>query len=95
MKIEVGQKVIITTDNWFYGPDGKEYRGAYGTVVAVSSDELSLGIKTNRNATNWYVQLGGMVIAGCQIHYVVRCDKAPPMTVENWTMHEGRVISPS
>lgn len=89
MNIEIGSRVVITTNNWFYAPDGKEYRGVFGTVKAVCSDEQTLGIKTNRNATNWYAVVGNMTIAGCQICYVIRADKAPPDEVDSWHTHEG------
>jgi hypothetical protein len=89
MKIEVGSTVLITTNNWFYGPDGREYRGVFGTVKAVRSDDETLGIKTNRNATNWYVEVGSMVIAGCQIFYVVACDVPPPERATAWSVDAG------
>jgi len=72
-------KYLVTTDNWFYAPDGKKYRSAWG-AVAIVNDEV-LGVQTNHNSTNWYAQIGtgerAMLIAGCQIHYAVRCDKCP------------------
>ena len=44
-------------------------------------DNSALGIKTNRNSTNWYAIVGTennhVIIAGCQIHYAVKCDKKP------------------
>lgn len=77
-------KYLITTDNWFYGPDGKKYRAAYGDVQVLGDD--ALGVKTNRNSTNWYVQVGNqdehIVIAGCQIHYAIKCTDRP---------HDGEV----
>lgn len=89
MNITIGSKVLITTNNWFYGPDGRSYRGVFGTVRALLDDEHTLGIKTNRNATNWYAVIGNMTIAGCQIHYVMACDKAPPESVSDFTEKEG------
>lgn len=72
MNIEIGDKAIITTDNWFYAPDGRQYKAVYGTVKAVRSSEDTLGIRTNARSTNWYVEIGNMTIAGCQIHYLVK-----------------------
>ena len=74
MKPEIGKNYLITTDNWFFAPDGECYRAVWGTVNAILSDEETLGIKTNRNSTNWYVSIGRMVIAGCQIHYAIQTD---------------------
>ena len=45
MLYESGKKYLITTDKWFIAPDGSEYKSAYGTLVAIKSDE-DLGIKT-------------------------------------------------
>jgi len=89
VKIEVGTKVLITTNNWFYGPDGREYRAVFGTVKAVRTDDETLGIRTNRNATNWYLEIGNMVVAGCQVFYVVACNKPPGDRAAAWTFESG------
>jgi len=72
--IIVGQRVLATLDNWFYAPDGKQYKAVYGTVGAVRDSSETLGVRTNARSTNWYVEIGRMTIAGCQIHYVIQCD---------------------
>lgn len=72
--IKVGDKALITTDNWFYGHDGLQYRAVFGTVKAIRSSEETLGIKTNARSSNWYVEIGGMILAGCQIHYAIKTD---------------------
>ena len=74
MKIEIGKTYLITTDNWFLAPDGDEYRAVFGVVNSIDDDSDTLGIKTNRGSTNWYVNIGCMVVAGCQIHYAIQCD---------------------
>lgn len=72
-------KYLITTDNWFYAPNGLKYRSVWGDVKIV--EDSLLGIKTNRNSSNWYAYVGneenGMIVAGCQIHYAIRCDESP------------------
>ncbi len=88
--IEVGKKVLVTTDAWFIAPDGQTYSAVFGTVRAVRSDEQTLGIKTNRGSTNWYVEIGRMTIAGCQIHYVVECDSVNNGAVYDWVVVDGR-----
>ena len=40
-------KYLITTDNWFYAPDGKEYRAAWGDVEIV--EDSFLGLKTKQH----------------------------------------------
>jgi hypothetical protein len=72
-------KYLITTDGWFIAPDGQEYKAVWGDVL-ILEDSL-LGLKTNRNSTNWYAKVGTesnhVVVAGCQIHYAVKCDSKP------------------
>lgn len=88
-------KYLITTDNWFYAPDGKTYAAVWGEVEILS--DAVLGIKTNSRATNWYAKVGSeenhVIIAGCQIHYSVRCEKKPDKeTIEDYRVVEGKVI---
>ena len=72
-------KYLITTDNWFIAPDGKQYRSVWGEVEVI--EDTFLGLKTNRNSTNWYVKVGSevnhMIVAGCQIHYAIKCENKP------------------
>lgn len=66
---------LITTDNFFFGSDGKQYRSAFGEVKILNDDVL--GIKTNARSSNWFVKVGTnqnhIIIAGCQIHYALKC----------------------
>jgi len=86
-------KYLITTDAWFYAPDGLKYRGVWGEVKIV--EDSVLGLKTNRSSTNWYAYVGseekGMLVAGCQIHYAVKC-LTPPNTdiVTDYHYGEGK-----
>jgi hypothetical protein len=78
--IKDGQRYIITTNAWFYAPDGEQYRGAWGTCH-LSKIEDVFGFTPVRPSTNWYLTVGSgeheIVIAGCQIHYAVRCEQVP------------------
>lgn len=70
---------LITTDAWFFAPDGLQYRAVWGNVQII--EDSFLGIKTNRNSSNWFAKVGTdenhVIIAGCQIHYAVKSDTAP------------------
>lgn len=72
---QVGKNYLITTDDWFYAPNGKKYKSVWGKLHGAFSSEETLGVKTNAKSTNWYVQIGNMTLAGCRIHYIVRADK--------------------
>ena len=84
-----GEKYLVTTDNFFYGPDGGEYRAAWGTIEVLGDSVL--GIKTNARSTNWFVKIGSddkhIIIAGCQIHYAIKSDKKPDTSTKSkgWT----------
>ncbi len=91
-QFSVGKKVLVTTDAWFYAPDGRQYRAAWGTVQAVETDQGTLGVRTNARSTNWYLQLGDLVIAGCQIHYAISCDSCDTGSVVDWKEEGGQVI---
>ncbi len=88
-------KYLITTDEFFIAPDGQSYQAVWGDVKILGDE--ALGLKTNRNATNWYAKVGSsekhIIIAGCQIHYAIKCNKKPKLhkhLVDN--VHEGKVI---
>lgn len=72
--INIGDSVLVSTDNWFIAPDGKQYRAAFGVLKGIFTDSDMLGIKTNARSTNWYLQVGNLVIAGCQIHYALKTE---------------------
>jgi hypothetical protein len=88
----VGKTALVTTDEWFYAPDGEIYRAVFGTVNGTFSDKDTLGIETNTKSTNWYLSIGNMIIAGCQLHYAIVTDKvsfeAPTKEME----HDDRLL---
>lgn len=93
MKIEIGKTYLITTDNWFVAPDGDEYRAVFGTVNSIDDDSETLGIKTNRGSTNWYINIGNMVVAGCQLHYAIATNAINfKQGARREVEHEGSVI---
>ena len=90
--ISIGDQVLITCDGWFYAPDGEQYRAVFGTMKGVKDAESVLGISTNSRSTNWYVEIGNMIVAGCQVYYAIKTDSVsfqPPTTEIEF---EGRNI---
>lgn len=85
MNIEIGSMVLITTDGWFFAPDGNSYRAVYGEIKGVFKAEETLGVRPNAKSTNWYVEIGNMTIAGCQIHYVVKTNSCNPGRSSGWS----------
>ena len=75
ISFQIGDKVLLTTFAYFFAPDGKQYRAVFGTIKGIFSSEKTLGTKTNNKSTNWYIEIGNMIIAGCQINYAVKTDK--------------------
>lgn len=87
-------KYLITADNWFYGPDGKNYKSVWGEVEIVS--DSILGIKTNVRSSNWFAKVGNenshIIIAGCQIHYALKCENQPnDGYVDDYSVESGEV----
>lgn len=92
MTPELGKKYLITTDNWFFAPDGENYKAVFGTVSGVLNDKDSLGLKTNRHSTDWYVVIGNMMIAGCQVHYCIQADDVDFRRGNREIEHNGKMV---
>ena len=84
MNIEIGKTALVTVDNWFIAPDGKQYKAAFGTVRGCFTAEETLGVKTNAKSTNWYLSIGNLIITGCQIHYAIRTDECHLGSSMDW-----------
>ena len=73
-------KYLITTDNYFFAPDGKQYRAVWGECRTVSAEQ-ALGFNPNRISANWFIRVGSeeshVIVAGCQIHYAIKLDSCP------------------
>ncbi len=93
VNINIGTKVLITTLDWFFAPDGQTYKAVFGTVKGILTDEETLGVKTNRSSTNWYVEIGNMTIAGCQIHYAIATEKVSNAKHVGEFEHEGKATT--
>jgi hypothetical protein len=84
--IENGKRYLVSTDNWFRAPDGENYCAAWGRCH-IDTIEKVLGFTPIRPSTNWYMTVGAkgreIIIAGCQIHYAIRCEEKPENTREH------------
>jgi hypothetical protein len=88
-------KYLITTDAWFFAPDGRQYKSVWGEVTIL--EDTLLGVKTNRNSTNWYAKIGSennhVIVAGCQIHYALKCPFKPQnRDVEDHTTSDSGIV---
>jgi len=92
MKDLIGKKVLVTTSGWFYGKDGKSYRAAHGTLKGVHESNKTLGFIPNRAHTNWFIEIGEMIIMGCQVMYLIQCDSVESGAVKDWTT-EGQSLN--
>lgn len=81
MQIKNNKKYLITTDNWFFAPDGHQYRAVWGYIRKHLAEDV-LGVVPTRS-TNWLLSVtndnpdSSIMIAGCQIHYLVECPDMP------------------
>lgn len=73
-------KYLITASEWFYAPDGKQYRAVWGDVKVIPTKDI-LGVDPNPVTANWSLQVGDenhhIIIGGCQINYSVKCEGRP------------------
>lgn len=88
-------KYLISTSDWFYAPDGRQYKAVWGDV-SILQDSF-LGVKTNAISANWYAKVGTeenhVIVAGCQIHYAVKSEKEPNNgKVVDDNFHEGKYV---
>ena len=71
---------LITTTEWFLAPDGEQYRAVWGKCKLLTTEDI-FSFKPSRPSTNWFANVGNddksMIVAGCQIHYAIRCDERP------------------
>lgn len=75
MKIDADKRYLVNTDNWFFAPDGEQYKCVWGEVKLLTTKEV-LGFDPRRS-TNWFLQIGNVFIAGCQVHFVIECPEKP------------------
>lgn len=92
LNLQPGSKALITTNEWFYAPNGRHYKAVFGTIKAARTAEASLGIRPNGKSANWYLEIGNMTIAGCQIHYAVRCDSCEFGRADDWATKDGGLV---
>ena len=64
--------MAVQFDEWFFAPDGQQYRVAFGPCFVTKAREL-FGFEP-KNSANWYVRVGAddkaVLLAGCRVHAV-------------------------
>ena len=94
MKHLIGKKVLVTTSAWFVAPDGKEYKSIWGTLKCIHTSEETLGFTPSRQHTNWFIEVGDMIVAGCQVLYVNTCNEPPYFDdVYAWSVGDSKGYS--
>lgn len=70
----INKKVLITTNDWFYGKDGRQYKSIHGTLKGIHEVSKIFGFTPNRNHANWVIEIGDVTIMGCQVLYCEACE---------------------
>lgn len=69
---ELSTYPLLVQCNWFYAPDGNQYKAVWGTVRMMRF-KGAFGFEP-KAGTNWWLRVGkgrtAVLVAGCQIHYV-------------------------
>lgn len=92
---QIEKTYLITTDNWFTAPNGIRYNAAFGTIKSIVNATEQLGITVNARSMNFYLEVGNLTIAGCQIHYAIQCERDTVNfgPVNDFTVIDGRVMN--
>jgi hypothetical protein len=94
MEIKEGTAYLVSTFDWFTGPDGQSYKSAWGKVfVKKTLDILGFDPKEPvRGIANWFLKVGSgsghILIAGCQVRYLVECKSKPKDRLANVTYRD-------
>ena len=92
MKNYIGKKVLVTTSEWFLAPNGRTYKAVWGTLHAINEAKESVGFAIHRSQANWFIEIGNMVIAGCQVMYLMDHPTEPETgIVDDWSSDNGGV----
>ena len=87
--IKEGENYLVTTDGFFIAPDGEQYRSVWGKCHICTTEEI-LGFTPIRPSTNWFLNVGEMLIAGCHIHYFVKCEFKPEVELNYYIDFETK-----
>lgn len=82
------KKVLLSLHNWIFAPDGKQYRAIYGTLHSINESKNIFGFVPSRNHTNWFAEIGNMIIMGCQIQACIVCEKDPETQITDFIVRE-------
>jgi hypothetical protein len=80
----INKTCLITTSGWFYAPDGRQYKAVWGTLKAIHEVSKAFGFIPSRAFANWFIEIGDMTIMGCQVLYVIACDKPNTDKILDW-----------
>ena len=90
------EKYLINCDSWFVAPDGEYYNSAWGTCKILTTEEI-FNFKPLRPSTNWFIQVGeeedSIIIAGCQIHFAIKCNIQPKKKKGSYNNKDGVLVS--
>lgn len=93
MKNLEGKNVLVTCSTWFVAPDGKDYKAVYGKLKKVHDAKESFGIQPSRAHASWILEVGHMMIMGCQALFVIECANPPNFSSSTTHTHnEAGVI---
>lgn len=77
-----GEYYLVTASEWFITPPGYHCKAAWGKCKIVRAEEV-FDFTPQRPSTNWFLEIGhgedSIIIAGCHIHYAVKCKNRPVM----------------
>ena len=79
MKLEEGEKYLLTTRRWFMGADGEQYKAVFGT--------------TNQSGQDGMIAIGNVLISESEVLYAIRTDEVKNVPPAMDFTHEAKVLS--
>ena len=89
--LRVGLKYLITLESRIRTPDGEAYGAVFGTLRAVHKAQDVIGVYPGRGHENWMVEIGNVIIPGCQVKFCIQTDSYSTQPPSNEIEHEGEV----
>lgn len=62
-------------------------------IMAIALASCATKHKKETAHANWVVEIGNIVIAGCQVFYSILCPDLPSFGPhKGWSIHEGKIL---
>lgn len=93
-----GKKCLVTFSNWFYAPDGQQYKAAWGIINMLIEKRTGVGFSANP-VDELYSKIGNndikigdgdksLIVSGSMIQFVLECHDKPKQLEGTYTLKD-------